>query len=202
MLRLASCMHRRHQASPFFGAVSRTDRITRPAGTVYVNGVAFSAGSPIRRVEASSGGDKNWTDAAFFDPDLGRFAWRRFALPMRMAAGNFVLVNRATDSAGNTQPEERLENAHGYRNNSWADHAVAVTVASRLCLRGGAAEWDRPHAVLPRGAVGRADRGDREVRVDGEIAALVRGQRHGVQAALCLERVAQLQSLRPRFPFD
>ncbi len=99
------------------------------AGTVYVTGVAFSAGSPIRRVEVSSDGGKNWTDASFVGPDLGRFAWREFALPMRMAAGSYVLVSRATDSAGNTQPEKRLENAHGYSNNSWADHAVAVTVA-------------------------------------------------------------------------
>ncbi|MEO7057107.1 MAG: sulfite oxidase [Caldimonas sp.] len=99
------------------------------AGTVYVTGVAFSAGSPIRRVEVSSDGGKSWTDAAFVGPDLGRFAWREFALPLRMAAGTYVLVSRATDSAGNTQPEKRLENSHGYSNNSWADHAVGVTVA-------------------------------------------------------------------------
>lgn len=98
------------------------------AGNAYVTGIAFGAGSPIRRVEVSSDGGKTWLEAAFFGPDLGRFAWRQFALPLRMAAGNFVLVSRATDSAGNTQPERRLENAYGYSNNSWADHAVAVTV--------------------------------------------------------------------------
>jgi len=98
------------------------------AGNVYVTGVAFGAGSPIRRVEVSSDGGKTWLEAAFFGPDLGRFAWRQFAIPLRMAVGNFVLVSRATDAAGNTQPERRLENAHGYLNNSWADHAVTVTV--------------------------------------------------------------------------
>ena len=46
--------------------------MTLPAGTAYVTGVAFSAGSPIRRVEVSSDGGKNWTDAAFVGPDLGR----------------------------------------------------------------------------------------------------------------------------------
>ena len=98
------------------------------AGVVYVTGVAFGGGSPIRRVEVSSDGGKSWIEAAFFGPDLGRFAWRQFALPLRMPAGNFVLVSRATDTAGNVQPEQRLENAHGYSNNSWADHAVAVSV--------------------------------------------------------------------------
>lgn len=98
------------------------------AGNVYVTGVAFGAGSPIRRVEVSSDSGKTWLEAAFFGPDLGRFAWRQFAIPLRMAVGNFVLVSRATDAAGNTQPERRLENAHGYLNNSWADHAVTVTV--------------------------------------------------------------------------
>ena len=99
------------------------------AGIVQVTGVAFSSGSPIKRVEVSSNGGRDWSDAAFIGPDLGRFAWRQFALPMRMAAGSYVLVSRATDSAGNVQPEQRLENLHGYNNTSWADHAVKVVVA-------------------------------------------------------------------------
>ena len=98
------------------------------AGVVYVTGVAFSGGSPIRRVEVSSDGGKSWIDAQFIGPDLGRFAWRQFALPLRMAAGNYVVVSRATDSAGNVQPEQRLENAHGYSNNSWKDPAVTLSV--------------------------------------------------------------------------
>ena len=98
------------------------------AGVVQVSGVAFSAGSPIRRVEVSSDGGRNWTDAAFIGPDLGRFAWRQFALPMRMAAGTYMVTSRATDSAGNVQPEKRVDNLHGYNNTSWADHAVKVVV--------------------------------------------------------------------------
>ena len=98
------------------------------AGTVYVNGVAFSSGSPIRRVEVSSDGGKTWLEAAFVGPDLGRFAWRQFALPLQMAPGNYLLTSRAIDAAGNTQPQDRLENAHGYNNNSWADASVKVAV--------------------------------------------------------------------------
>jgi sulfite dehydrogenase len=99
------------------------------AGVVYVTGVAFSGGSPIKRVEVSSDGGKNWIDAQFFGPDLGRFAWRQFAVPLRMAPGHYVLTSRATDAAGHVQPELRSENAAGYANTSWADHAVKVAVA-------------------------------------------------------------------------
>ena len=45
-----------------------------------------------------------------------------------MPAGTYTLASRATDAAGNVQPEQRLENVSGYGNNSWADHAVKVTV--------------------------------------------------------------------------
>jgi len=40
-----------------------------------------------------------------------------------------VLASRATDVMGNVQPQQRLENAAGYNNTSWADHAVTVKVA-------------------------------------------------------------------------
>jgi len=99
------------------------------AGVVYVTGVAFGGGSPMKRVEVSSDGGRTWIDAQFFGPDLGRFAWRQFAVPLRMAAGNYVLTSRATDAAGHVQPELRSENAAGYANTSWADHAVRVSVA-------------------------------------------------------------------------
>ena len=98
------------------------------AGTVYVTGVAFGAGSPIRRVEVSSDGGRSWLDAAFVGPDLGRFAWRQFALPLRMVPGNYIITSRATDAAGNVQSETRFENAGGYSNASWRDHALPVTV--------------------------------------------------------------------------
>ena len=103
--------------------------VTEKAGTVYVSGVAFSGGSPIKRVEVSTDGGRNWTDAAFIGPDLGPFAWRQFAVPMKMAPGSYVVTSRATDAAGNVQPQMRMENDAGYANSSWADHAVKVSVA-------------------------------------------------------------------------
>jgi len=74
-------------------------------------------------------GGKSWRDARLVGPDLGRYAWRQFVLEANLPAGSHQLVSRATDAAGNVQPRERIDNAGGYNNNSWADHALNVTVA-------------------------------------------------------------------------
>jgi sulfite dehydrogenase len=102
---------------------------TIKAGLLLIQGVAFSGTRPVRRVEVSVDGGKVWHDAAFIGPDLGRFAWRQFVLQAKIPPGNYVMVSRATDEAGNVQPQHRLENVSGYSNNSWADHSVKVTVA-------------------------------------------------------------------------
>lgn len=99
------------------------------AGRVQIVGVAFSGAQPVKRVEVSLDGGQTWREARFFGPDLGRFAWRQFVLSAELPAGTHVLASRATDAAGQTQPQARVENAGGYNNNSWADHAVKVTVA-------------------------------------------------------------------------
>nr|WP_297350330.1 sulfite oxidase [uncultured Caldimonas sp.] len=99
------------------------------AGRVQIHGVAFSGGQSVKRVEVSVDGGKTWRDARFVGPDLGKYAWRQFVLAVDLPAGEYTIVSRATDMAGNTQPEQREENLRGYNNNSWADHAVRVTVA-------------------------------------------------------------------------
>lgn len=100
-----------------------------PAGLVQIHGVAFGGLNPVARVEVSLDGGKTWHEARFVGPDLGRYAWRQFVLPAKLPAGSYTLASRATDGAGNVQPEQRFENAGGYNNNSWADHALKVTVA-------------------------------------------------------------------------
>jgi len=99
------------------------------AGQVLVHGVAFGGLQPVRGVEVSVDGGLTWRAARFVGPDLGRYAWRTFALDVRLPPGIHQLASRATDGAGQVQPRERAENAGGYNNNSWADHAVTVTVA-------------------------------------------------------------------------
>lgn len=98
-------------------------------GLVQIHGVAFGGLNAVRSVDVSVDGGATWQPARFVGPDLGKFAWRPFVLAARLPAGTHTLVSRATDVAGNVQPEQRMENAGGYNNTSWADHAVKVTVA-------------------------------------------------------------------------
>jgi sulfite dehydrogenase len=104
------------------------DSSSLAAGAVLIHGVAFGGAQALRRVEVSTDGGKSWSEARFIGPDLGKFAWRQFVLQARLAPGTHLLASRATDAAGNVQPEQRLENLAGYNNNSWADHAVKVQV--------------------------------------------------------------------------
>jgi sulfite dehydrogenase len=99
------------------------------AGKTQIIGVAFAGTHAVKRVEVSIDGGKTWKDAEFFGPDLGRFAWRQFVLEADLPAGEHKLASRATDDAGNVQPEMRVDNVRGYNNTSWADHAVTVKVA-------------------------------------------------------------------------
>jgi sulfite dehydrogenase len=98
------------------------------AGMTQIHGVAFAGMQPVQGVEVSVDGGATWNRAQLIGPDLGRFAWRQFVLPVRLAPGTHVLASRATDAAGHAQPAEREENVRGYNNNSWRDHAVTVTV--------------------------------------------------------------------------
>ena len=99
------------------------------AGLAQVHGVAFSGGSPVNAVEVSIDGGKTWQAARFFGPNLGRYAWRNFVLPVRFAPGAYLIASRAIADDGEVQPELRTENERGYAHNGWRDHAVKVAVA-------------------------------------------------------------------------
>ncbi|SFC49634.1 sulfite dehydrogenase (cytochrome) subunit SorA apoprotein [Polaromonas sp. OV174] len=99
------------------------------AGLAQIHGVAFGGMNAVKGVEVSIDGGKTWQTARLVGPDLGKYAWRQFVLQARLPAGTYSLASRATDAAGNVQPESRGENQSGYNNTSWADHAVKVTVA-------------------------------------------------------------------------
>jgi sulfite dehydrogenase len=47
---------------------------------------------------------------------------------MKLQPGTYVIASRAVDSRGNVQAEERVDNAGGYINSSWRDHALQITV--------------------------------------------------------------------------
>jgi DMSO/TMAO reductase YedYZ molybdopterin-dependent catalytic subunit len=98
------------------------------SGMVQIHGVAFAGLHAAERVEVSIDGGKSWRNARFVGPDLGRYAWRQFVLAAELEPGTYTLASRATDTAGNTQPADRVENERAYGHNGWRDHAVRVTV--------------------------------------------------------------------------
>jgi DMSO/TMAO reductase YedYZ molybdopterin-dependent catalytic subunit len=99
------------------------------AGRHQISGVAFGGMQAVKRVEVSVNGGKTWAEARLVGPDLGKYAWRQFVLDVKLPAGEYALASRATDMSGAVQPAIRVENASGYNNTSWMDHAVTVKVA-------------------------------------------------------------------------
>ncbi|MDM9561098.1 MULTISPECIES: sulfite oxidase [Bordetella] len=99
------------------------------AGRALVRGVAFGGMHAVKRVDVSVDGGKTWKQAALVGPDLGKYAWRQFALAVELPAGQHTLASRVEDSEGNVQVENREENARGYLNSSWRDHALQITVS-------------------------------------------------------------------------
>jgi sulfite dehydrogenase (cytochrome) subunit A len=62
-------------------------------------------------------GGANWVPAKL-EPDLGRFAWRRWTYAFTPARpGETIVMARARNNAGATQVEKLLFNGGGYYNN-------------------------------------------------------------------------------------
>ena len=99
------------------------------AGRVQIQGVAMGGMSAAKTVEVSVDGGKSWQQAQFVGPDLGKYAWREFVFSAELKPGSYQLASRTSNQSGQSQPEERVENKHGYLNNSWRDHMVTVSVA-------------------------------------------------------------------------
>lgn len=98
------------------------------AGPVQIKGVAFGGINAVKSVEVSVDGGKTWKHARLVGPDMGRYAWRQFVLPATLEPGSHTIACMVVDAEGNRQPEGRVENAGGYNNNSWRDHALTLSV--------------------------------------------------------------------------
>jgi DMSO/TMAO reductase YedYZ molybdopterin-dependent catalytic subunit len=100
---------------------------TVQAGSVTIEGRAWSGLAPVASVEVSTDDGATWQDARLDPPELGRWAWRRWSYEWNDAEpGRHVLACRARDEAGNAQPAEPQWNVGGYANN--AVQRVVVTV--------------------------------------------------------------------------
>lgn len=99
------------------------------AGWVQIHGVAMGGMQAVRQVDVSIDGGQTWQAARLVGPDLGRYAWRQFVLPVKLAPGSYTLVSRAQDVKFNWQTEVTPPNAGGYLNSGWRAHALPITVA-------------------------------------------------------------------------
>ena len=73
-------------------------------------------------------GGESWHDAAV-DEGAGRWAWRRWTFGWEAEPGEYVVSCRATDEAGNVQPDEVPWNVGGYSNNAIQRVSVTVTAS-------------------------------------------------------------------------
>ncbi|KRC42731.1 sulfite oxidase [Oerskovia sp. Root22] len=91
---------------------------TVPAGTVEVRGKAWSGTGPIARVDVSLTGAGEWREA-HLAPPTGPYHWQEWSFDWEEAAvGRHTLRVRATDAAGNVQPDVPPWNRLGYGNNA------------------------------------------------------------------------------------
>ena len=96
------------------------------SGTYTVRGIAWSGDGEIARVDVSTDGGRSWREGRLVGPSA-RGAWRRWELPWETSRpGHFIVMARANDSGGNSQPTSIPWNFRGYANNGV--HAVAVEV--------------------------------------------------------------------------
>ena len=89
-----------------------------PLGTHTVRGKAWSGTGPITRVEISLTGEGEWLPAKL-EPPKGPYQWQDWTFDWTPPhIGRHTLRARATDAAGNVQPEVPPWNRLGYGNNA------------------------------------------------------------------------------------
>ena len=69
--------------------------------------------------------EEEWRAASLVSPAI-QYAWRRFEIEWEASAGSHVIRTRATDTAGNTQPDEVPFNESGYLLNIPLPHPIEV----------------------------------------------------------------------------
>jgi len=85
---------------------------------LHIQGIAWDGGNGIQRVDISIDGGQNWR-VAELGPDAGRFSWRPWSFAWRPErAGEAMVMVRATNRIGETQPFDAIANPSGYHHNA------------------------------------------------------------------------------------
>ena len=105
--------------------MSRTRFLAR--GSHELLGRAWSGFGPVTRVEVSTDAGARWAEANVEAP-AGRWAWCRWTYRWTVdEPGEYELLARATDAAGNVQPTEQPWNVQGMANNMTQRVSVVVS---------------------------------------------------------------------------
>ena len=96
------------------------------AGRTRLRGFGQSPTGPITRVQWSADSGVNWSEAELVDPQPD-YSWTRFEFFWDATPGEHSIMTRATDAAGNIQPDDVPFNAKGYLFNQPLPHPVQVT---------------------------------------------------------------------------
>ena len=99
---------------------------TVETGTYTVRGKAWSGTGPVTRVDVSLTGEGEWHPAKL-EPPKGPYQWQDWSFEWEATdIGRQTLRARATDAAGNVQPEIPPWNRLGYGNNAIEVSSVDV----------------------------------------------------------------------------
>lgn len=91
-----------------------------------LTGRSWSGGAPVRTVEVSTDGGAHWRRARLRDAPQ-RHSWVRWSADwVPREPGPAVLLARATDRSGRTQPEVAVPNTQGYLFDAVVRHPVTV----------------------------------------------------------------------------
>jgi DMSO/TMAO reductase YedYZ molybdopterin-dependent catalytic subunit len=96
-----------------------------PSGRMTLTGRSWSGRGSIAGVDVSVDGGKTYQAARLRDPNLPQ-TWTRWQIDWDAKPGRYNLRARATDSLGNTQPDQEVYNQHGYLYGAVVDHPVVV----------------------------------------------------------------------------
>jgi sulfane dehydrogenase subunit SoxC len=117
---------------------------TLAAGRHELEGRAWSGWAPIASVEVSTDAGRTWRPAAIERDVDSPWAWSRFGIEWDASPGRHELRCRATDEAGNAQPDESSWNLGGYANNAVQRLAVTVTPGPPVDVNSVQARGRRP----------------------------------------------------------
>ena len=117
MRRLSSMRARPAHARPGTHHRARPRR-RPPLGPYTIRGKAWSGTGPVTQVDISLTGEGDWHPAQL-DPPKGPYQWQDWSFVWDSNdVGRHTLRARATDAAGNVQPDVPPWNRLGYGNNA------------------------------------------------------------------------------------